>query len=144
MGKMSPHQLCEFYLDGNDEAAFEVFENCGPAELRKFLGHKGPDSEWLMLYNILLDEYGFLEKLSRKYQPFISDLIFERGVEIFRSVFQIEDRMFDHLVARVWESLLDSRLESTMKGMYIARRKSHFGSFFFGLRSLLRGELDGF
>lgn len=144
MEKITPLQLCEFYLDGNDEAAFEVFEHSGPTGLRKFLGHRGSDSDWLTLYKALLDERGFLENLCQKYQPFISDLIFERGVQTFREVFQIENRMFDQLVARIWESLLDSRLEFTMKGIYHGRRKSHFGNFYAGLRSLLRGELGEF
>lgn len=138
---MIASQLCKYYLDGNDEAAFEVLEHAGPDSLRQFLGFSGTAQEWIQLYETLLNEYGFLEKLCRKYQPFMSELIFERGVGTFREIFQIEDRAFDSVVARVWESLLDARLEVTMKGVYSGRRKTHFGTFFVGLRSILRGEL---
>lgn len=138
---MTPSQLCEYYLDGNDEAAFEVLEHVGPEGLKQFLGFGGAAREWIQLYKTLLDEYGFLERLCQKYQPFMSQFIFERGVGTFREIFQIEDRAFDFVVVRVWEALLDARLEVTMKGIYSGRRKSHFGTFFVGLRSILRGEL---
>ncbi len=134
-------QLCAYYLDGNDEAAFEVFENAGPGGLRDFLGFRGTAAQWTVLYKTLLDEYCFLSKLCQKYRPFMSELIFEKGIETFREVFAIEHKDFDLLVARVWGSLLDSRLESTVQDMYHSRRKSHFGTFFVGLRSILRGEL---
>lgn len=139
--KTTPSQLCAYYLDGNDEAAYEVFEHAGPQGLRDFLGFRGTSAQWIALYKAVLGEYNFLGRLCQKYQPFMSELIFERGIETFREVFAIEHREFDLLVAQVWGSLLDNRLESTVQGLYRSRRKSHFGSFFVGLRSILRGEL---
>lgn len=136
-------QLCAYYLDGNDEAAFEVFENAGPQGLREFLGFQGTSPQWIQLYKTLLDDYGFLSRVCQKYQSYMSELIFDRGIETFREVFGIEHKAFDLLVARIWGSLLDNRLESTVRDMYHSRRKSHFGTFFVGLRSILRGELGG-
>jgi|GEM_PF-2527807 len=139
--KTTPSQLCAYYLDGNDEAAYEVFEHAGPQGLRDFLGFRGTSVQWIALYKAILDEYNFLGRLCQKYRPFMSELIFERGVETFREVFAIEHKEFDLLVARIWGSLLDSRLESTVQDLYRSRRKSHFGAFFVGLRNILRGEL---
>ena len=139
--KFTPNQLCEFYLDGNAEAAFTVFEHGGPQGLQGFLGFSGTKQEWTQLYSVLIDEYCFLDRLCQKYMPFMSGILFDRGVETFREVLHIEGPQFDLAVARVWGSLLDRKLESTSTQFFFGRRKSHLGTFFVGLRDLLRGEL---
>lgn len=141
--KFTPNQLCEFYLDGNFEAAFTVFEHGGPQGLKEFLGFSGTKQEWTQLYAILMDEYCFLDRLCLKYQPFMSDVLFERGSDTFREVLHIENSQFDVVMERVWTSLLDRKLESSSTKFFFVRRKSHLGTFFVGLRDLLRGELGG-
>lgn len=139
--KTPAFQLCSYYLDGNDEAAFEVFEYGGPPALREFFGFRGSEVAWRQIYRVLLDEYGFLDRLCQKYQMYMSNLIRERGIETFREALHLEDDLFDTVVVRVWEKLLDLMLDQTMQHNFHERKKSHFGMFFTGLRNLLRKEI---
>lgn len=139
--KTPASQLCAFYLDGNNEAAFETFEHGGPQALSAFLGFRGSPQAWKLIYKALLDDYAFLDRLCAKYSVFMGDLIRERGIETFRDALQITDGIFDTSVVRVWERLLDGILDRTMLHEFAERRKSHFGAFFAGLRNILRREI---
>jgi len=139
--KTAASQLCAFYLDGNDETAFEAFESGGPRALLEFLGFRGSSAAWKHVYKVLLDDYAFLDRLCAKYHVFMGDLIRERGIDTFRDVLQISDGIFDTSVVRVWERLLDGMFDRTMQRKFSERRKSHFGTFFTGLRNMLRREI---
>ncbi len=97
MLSLSPKQLCEFYLDGNSEAAFEVFEFGGPDGLKQFLGIT-EESLWEEVYPILLDDYEFLLQLCRKYRDYLANLIQEEGIPMFRQILKIESSRYDRLV----------------------------------------------
>lgn len=98
----TPGQLSAFYMDGNEEAAFQVFEHGGPSDLRAFLGaERVTDEAWKRLYFEILDsKYSFLRLLSEKYTDYLCTLLRDHGVSVFREVFMIQDSLYDPLVAR--------------------------------------------
>lgn len=137
MLSLSSRQLCDFYLDGNLEAAFEVFEYGGPAGLRQFLGIED-EAVWKQTYCVLLDDYGFLLQLCQKYRPYLSQLIRDQGLQVFRELLRIESFEYDE----VWQrAVLDELLESYMHGVFHQRQRSQIGVFFSGLRNTLRRQL---
>lgn len=104
MLSLSPQQLCDYYLDGNLEAAFEVFEHAGPDGLRQFLGIEDLET-WRLVYPVLLHDREFLVQLCRKYQPYLSQLIEEQGIRLFREFLHIESPAHDGLMDAVFFAL---------------------------------------
>lgn len=104
MLSLSPRQLCDYYLDGNIEAAFEVFEHAGPQGLQQFLGIEDM-AVWGQVYPVVLKEYGLLEQLCHKYRPYLAELIQEQGIPTFRMLLQIEGFEYNDLVNTLFSTL---------------------------------------
>lgn len=97
---LQPNQLCSFYLDGNSEAAFTVFEHGGPSELRRFLGIAAgasvdADDIWQVVYRELLVDHGFFRQLFTAYPSYMFDLVTREGIPLVRKIFAIDDVFFD-------------------------------------------------
>ena len=138
MKTLTPRQLCDYALDGNFEAAFEVFEHAGPTGLREFLGlGEAGDEAYQQVYHVLICDYQFLLLLAKKYPVALREIIQNHSSEFFREIFQISSPDFD----AAWEQILDELFQGYMKDVFHNRRRSHIGTFFVNLRTLLRGEL---
>lgn len=138
MASLTSHQLCNYYLDGNFEAAFEIFEYAGPHGLREFMGlADSSEAIWKQVYGALIADYGFLMLLAKKYPVTLRKILLDQGSELFRKIFEITDSAYD----AACKDLLDELFQGYMQDVFRGRRRSHIGTFFISLRNLLRGEV---
>lgn len=145
MLSLSSRQLCDYYLDGNIEAAFEVFEHAGPEGLRQFLGIR-EEVTWRRVYKVLLRDYAFLEQLWEKYRVYLVQLIEEQGVHTLREILHIDGFQYDVLVNRLFSlssasEALDDQFSNYMRVVFHRRQRSQVGDFFISLRNILRRDL---
>ncbi len=126
----SSPQLTQFYLDGNIQEAFEVFEHAGPQGLRQFLGIDDR-ATWERVYATLIHEYHFLGQLLTKYRTYFIDLIRDRGIPTLCEALEITP-----------STLLDELHASTMSHTFRKIQRSHVGEFFVSLREMLRRDIE--